>query len=166
MWKRRIPKLQALLDSGMSFDQIGLRFGVSKQRIYQVVCQFELSYPSKILSDRKKKGGVKETWLRKVLYMKKVSKIQVLEIVSALDIPDICPILGIKLNFLGNKTGLRADDSPSIDKVFPDKGYKLGNIHIISWRANRIKNDSTPKELKLISDYINNMVDKMTLSGD
>ena len=69
-------------------------------------------------------------------------------------IPDYCPILGIKL--IAGK-GKRSGNSPSIDRIIPEKGYTKGNIIIISWRANRIKCDATFIELKLISDFYNNM---------
>lgn len=50
-----------------------------------------------------------------------------------------CPVLGIPL-CLTNRTGLR-EDSPSLDKLIPSRGYMYGNVRIISWLANRIKRD-------------------------
>lgn len=66
-----------------------------------------------------------------------------------LEIPDIavpthCPVLGIELKIV---EGGRTDASPSIDRIIPKLGYVKGNIVVVSWRANRIKNDSTPTEL-------------------
>lgn len=66
-------------------------------------------------------------------------------------IPDICPILGIPL-FHGS--GYRTDNSPSIDRIDNDVGYIKGNVHVISMRANRIKNDSTLEELQSIVNYL------------
>jgi hypothetical protein len=63
-------------------------------------------------------------------------------------IPKFCPILGIELE-VGGK-----DSSPSIDRIFPQLGYVKGNVQIISMRANRIKADSTPDELKKVADYM------------
>lgn len=64
---------------------------------------------------------------------------------SDIIIPDFCPLLGIKLQ---RNTGGRAkDNSPSIDKIIPHLGYTKGNVRIISYKANVMKNDATPKEL-------------------
>lgn len=66
-------------------------------------------------------------------------------------IPDVCPVLGVKLE-KGRESG--TDNSPSLDRIVPALGYVPGNIRIISNRANRIKNDSTPEELALILAYV------------
>jgi hypothetical protein len=68
-------------------------------------------------------------------------------------IPEFCPALKIKLD-LDNGVEDR-DSSPSLDRFDLTKGYVPGNVHVISFRANRIKNDSTPEELKLVSDWVN-----------
>src|SRR6266851_6872984 len=62
-----------------------------------------------------------------------------------LTIPEYCPILEIKLGFGSG------DRSPSIDRIVPNLGYVKGNVQIISLRANKIKNNATPEELKLVS---------------
>lgn len=46
------------------------------------------------------------------------------------------------------------DDSPSIDRLDPRKGYTKENVRVISYRANRIKNDATLEELKLLVAYL------------
>jgi hypothetical protein len=67
-----------------------------------------------------------------------------------IQIPEFCPVLGIRI-----KQSLRkgpSDSSPSIDRIFPERGYVKGNIRMISQRANRIKNDATTEELEKILD--------------
>jgi hypothetical protein len=68
-----------------------------------------------------------------------------------INVPEFCPILGIKLerNYSG-KTGGHQDCSPSLDRIRPDEGYVKGNVWVISNRANRIKNDGTLEEHRLI----------------
>jgi hypothetical protein len=73
---------------------------------------------------------------------------------SDIFIPDICPVLGIKLN--RKVEGIQTDNSPSLDRIIPKLGYVKGNIKIISWRANRIKNDSTLEEIEAIARYVKN----------
>lgn len=66
-------------------------------------------------------------------------------------VPDKCPILGIPLEY---HRGVKQDNSYSLDRIDSSKGYVKGNIWVISLRANRIKNDSTPQELRLIADKV------------
>ena len=63
--------------------------------------------------------------------------------------PITCPINGIALHW--NTT--QKDDSYSFDRVDSGKGYSIDNIIIVSWRANRLKSDATPEELKQLSDF-------------
>lgn len=71
--------------------------------------------------------------------------------VSDLILPKFCPALGIRLMW---SHSYRSGSNPSIDRIIPSLGYIKGNVQIISWRANRIKSDSTPTEIKKVSDYM------------
>ena len=66
-------------------------------------------------------------------------------------IPEYCPVLGIEFEF-----GTRGfhENSASIDRLNPNKGYVKGNIAIISFRANRIKCDATLEELKKLVAWL------------
>ena len=66
-------------------------------------------------------------------------------------IPEHCPVLGIKLE-PGSKYCAR-DSSPSLDRIIPELGYVPGNVEVISNRANKLKNDATPEELRLVAEY-------------
>jgi len=63
---------------------------------------------------------------------------------------DICPVLGIKMKVHfaegGGYTGPRPW-SPTIDRFRPHLGYVIGNIGVISLKANRIKCDETDPEI-------------------
>lgn len=59
---------------------------------------------------------------------------------------NICPILEYKM--VPCKT-TRDRTSPSLDKIDPSKGYVVGNVKIVSWQANTMKNNASLKELKL-----------------
>ncbi|GAA6622716.1 hypothetical protein NUACC26_085400 [Scytonema sp. NUACC26] len=71
-------------------------------------------------------------------------------------IPDLCPMLGIPLISHRGK-GIQSDNSPSLDRIDPKLGYIKGNIHVISVRANKIKNDATTEELGLIYEYLKSL---------
>lgn len=70
--------------------------------------------------------------------------------INNLSFPITCPILGIKLEY---NRGKALDNSYSIDRIDPTIGYKSDNIWIISWKANRAKNNLTEKEIKLLSKF-------------
>ena len=67
-------------------------------------------------------------------------------------IPKLCPVFGIEI-VINNKK--RADNSLSIDRIDNSKGYELGNLIFVSWKANRLKSSSTIEDLKNIVAYIN-----------
>lgn len=72
-------------------------------------------------------------------------------------LPALCPVLGIVLDYsYGNKGKHPADNSPSIDRLVPSKGYVAGNVRVISVRANRIKNDATLEEIRKVLQYLEN----------
>lgn len=59
--------------------------------------------------------------------------------------PTHCPVFGVELKY---GAGRRQPHSASVDRIDPSKGYVKGNVHIISDRANRAKNDLTLDELR------------------
>lgn len=69
-------------------------------------------------------------------------------------IPKRCPVLGILLKRHVGEGGKTFDDSPTLDCIVPEKGYVRGNVAVISGRANRIKNDATPAELKKVLAWL------------
>jgi len=73
---------------------------------------------------------------------------------SDLIIPEFCPVLGIPI-FFEDGNGPKSH-SPSIDRLIPSKGYVKGNIHVISRKANRIKNDATLDELEKVYKWLKN----------
>jgi|SRR5665213_2873715 len=66
-------------------------------------------------------------------------------------IPVSCPVLGMKLK---RNINIPGDDSPSVDKLIPERGYVKGNICVISFKANSIKRDATRDELRKVLDYV------------
>jgi hypothetical protein len=55
------------------------------------------------------------------------------------------------------------DNSPSLDRIVPEKGYVAGNIRVISQRANRIKSNATVEELRAVLKDLQKQL--MTLEG-
>lgn len=72
---------------------------------------------------------------------------------SDIVIPTHCPVFGIALARHGGSIKM-ADESASLDKLIPERGYVKGNIAVISMRANRIKNNGTAIEHDKISAWM------------
>lgn len=159
IWANEVEKIKDYLFQGKTIEEIGDIYSVSKQRIYQVMTKFSL-----VTSVRERKNFLRDLepkyyWLNKMLTLKEVKKSDRILLLSSLDLPYSCPMLGIPLNYngTGREGWSRKDNSPSLDRINSDIGYIKGNIHIISWKANRIKNDSTPEELMNIAIYMKNL---------
>ena len=60
-----------------------------------------------------------------------------------------CPVLGLKYEIKHN-----SPNSASVDRINNNKGYIIGNVAIISRRANTLKKDADLAELRLIEKYI------------
>ena len=62
-------------------------------------------------------------------------------------VPEVCPVLGIPLN---TGVGKVTENSPSLDRIIPEKGYVRDNIVVVSHKANTIKNNATIEELRKV----------------
>lgn len=66
--------------------------------------------------------------------------------------PTHCPVLGMELDFsVGDG---RQENSPSVDRIRPARGYVQGNVVVMSHRANTIKSYGTATEHRLIADWM------------
>lgn len=68
-------------------------------------------------------------------------------------IPKTCPILNIELTSEKGRGIL--DNSISIDRKDPTKGYTMDNIQVISMLANRMKQNASPEQLLAFAEWIN-----------
>jgi hypothetical protein len=68
-------------------------------------------------------------------------------------LPIKCPILGMELVF---NTGKARDNSYSIDRIDSNLGYIKGNIQVISFKANTIKNNASLLEIEKVYLYMKN----------
>ena len=85
---------------------------------------------------------------------------------SDIVIPNVCPALGIPLDKNRPDRSKRPDNIPSLDRLIPALGYVRGNVYIISFRANRIKQNATSAELIGIADYIRDHYAGQTDKGE
>ena len=83
---------------------------------------------------------------------------------------DTCPVLGTTLKSALHESGMSRnhkskpqDQSPTLDRINSTRGYVKGNVVIISYRANMIKNCGTAEEHRLIANFIDRSIDQDVL---
>lgn len=61
-----------------------------------------------------------------------------------------CPLLGIELTYVNCGKKAAPSNYATLDRIDSSKGYVMGNVQILSFRANTIKGSTTIQELELI----------------
>jgi hypothetical protein len=64
----------------------------------------------------------------------------------------LCPALGIKLEFGGSIK--HRQNSPSVDRIFPAKGYVRGNLRWVSFLANAIMNQANADQILRVGNWL------------
>lgn len=104
----------------------------------------------RIIQDRWRKNNPMRNLLVQAKHRAKVANIPFDLEPEDLECPTHCPVLGIKLIYGSTR---HDNNSASMDRLIPKKGYVKGNVIIISYRANRIKCDASLKELKKVYEF-------------
>lgn len=71
-----------------------------------------------------------------------------------IQVPTHCPVLGIELRVNQDTGAGGKDDSFSLDRIDPTKGYVPGNVQVISHKANSMKFTATKEELIAFANWI------------
>lgn len=177
----RLNLVHQLILQGQSTDQIRVKLGnVSRQRIHQLVDK--LAKEGRITDEQRPRTqrrelirkNYKQKWghypeeasvreqdayqaFREKFRRKKASNYKHEWTIDFGDLtfPTHCPVLGIQLDYFTHE---RQENSVSFDRIDPTKGYIKGNVVVMSWRANRIKNDGTAEEHQKIADFLNQFI--------
>lgn len=67
--------------------------------------------------------------------------------------PIICPVFGITLARGVWRDGFR-DAAPSVDRKIPALGYVPANMQVISMKANAMKSNALPDDLRLFAEWV------------
>lgn len=70
-----------------------------------------------------------------------------------IEVPSLCPALSIPLVRSDDIT----DNTPSLDRINPSKGYVRGNIAVISNKANRIKSNAEAYEIESVAIWLRSL---------
>lgn len=163
--------------NGASIDNTALKYNLSKQRVHQIFRSLYPDLPKRSFGKGKMcQGRLVQRQEEIQKYFNRDSYQDITDLQKAqsayftrkrentkrtrhewaitmadLEWPLVCPILGCELDWFADT---RQENSPSIDRRDSSKGYIPGNVRIISWRANRIKNDGTAEEHEAIARYL------------
>ena len=74
-------------------------------------------------------------------------------------IPIICPVLGISIK-TGVGKGTVQPNSPSLDRIIPEKGYVRGNIVVMSNKANTMKSNATLEEIIKLGEFAKKLLEE------
>tara|TARA_R110000868_G_C10464925_1_gene727746 strand:- start:34 stop:558 length:525 start_codon:yes stop_codon:yes gene_type:complete len=77
---------------------------------------------------------------------------------SDIVIPKYCPVFP-EIELIRNE-GIHKDNSPSLDRIDNNKGYVKGNIQVISYKANNLKNSGNVKDLERLLEYLKLLQEK------
>jgi hypothetical protein len=128
-----------------------------------------------LVEGTKKEGG---NWFKsnKENHINKCNKCFQLKNLRVKDLREImtdkCPILGIKfeLNKQGQDWGKGKgknnwQNSPSLDRIVPEKGYVKDNVIIVSLMANSIKNQATPEQILTVGNFYKKLYKEKGISN-
>ena len=76
-----------------------------------------------------------------------------IEVSDILPLPTHCPVFGIELR---NSAGPLDYATYSLDRIDNSKGYVSGNVAVMSYLANRLKNDGTAEQHEQIAIWMRN----------
>lgn len=174
--------VKSLCESGATLGDIGHRLGLSRQRVHQLLSrnpelkelreysksahtQWKQEEVLKSKSLAKYGGRTKEEFRKDTLRTEQEYRLRQKRAnckregrefqVEWADIkwPTHCPILGLELDYYCSAGG-RNENSVSFDRINPNDGYTKDNTRVVSWRANRIKNDGTAEEHRRIAEWM------------
>lgn len=171
-WAEEIPKIRELGMKGSTMSDIAELYGVSRQRVKQIIDKFLPNWHDncgQVVKRREKadsfylKHGDKQPTelyrTQKLKFSRKKANAKRIGWEWSIDFGDLhwpthCPILGMELDYFAESA---QENSPSFDQVDAGKGYVKGNVVIMSWRANRIKSNGMSHEHRAIADYLDKL---------
>lgn len=180
-WLKEVPTLTKLLvEEAKTLEEVGEVYGITKQRMSQIVkqlfpdwertsygkgrqvsCQFTektRDYWQRVnRATWQNPSDLEAAWSKCFTRKKQNAKHTGWEWdlqMGDLFWPETCPILGMTLDWFAET---RQENSPSFDRVDSNRGYVKGNVQIVSWRANRIKNNGTAFEHRRIAEYLDSL---------
>lgn len=163
---------------GLTYKEIGTFCNISKQRVEQILKVNGFKGRNWLAQSKIQKGIMETKRLKKYGKKERLSKTEKkfqyqlgrvkarakkegieynLKVKDFFPLPTHCPIFNLRLNYFAKKIEGDRDNWVSIDRIDPNKGYTPENTHIISYKANRCKNNMTLPEVKRLYEYLDKL---------
>jgi hypothetical protein len=165
-WQKEKENLVALANQGNTLEFIGGIYGVTRERIRQIFKQYGITSGQAVKRKQReashytRRGDQTQDYYstKRQKFATKKANAKKLGIPFTIQFGEIewpthCPVLGIEIDYFANG---RQENSPSLDRINSNLGYVKGNVAVISWRANRIKNDGSLEEHVKIVSWMSN----------
>ena len=164
-WADELDAIKLLDSQGNSMVDIAKLYGVTRQRVKQIFNKYNITQQCWEIERVRRRGAYERRWgninqdnydAKRDKWRRKRQEAGRLGIEFTLDFCDVifpthCPILGIELEY---EAETAQEGSPSFCRINPKLGYTKENVRIVSWRANRIKNNGSSEELRKIADFL------------
>lgn len=155
---RRVTLAQAMRREGASYNDIARAIGCAKGSVTKYVYP-ELEFPSQGKTEKRKWSASEKGWswcawntARKRSERRGIPfSISPLDILAVFPRDWVCPVFGVKMEVA---VGAPCGRSPSLDKIIPERGYVPGNIAVISFLANSMKQNATVGQVEMLADWM------------
>ena len=168
-WELHLSKINQMGLDGFTMKDIGEQYGVTRQRIKQVVDHYFPDWSathgaavkrSKKTNTQYSKWGVTEdTELYEIRKKKFRNKKYYVETTGgewkvefeSISWPTHCPIIGIELDYFAETV---KENSVSLDRKDRNKGHINDNLLVTSLQATRLRNHGTAQQLRQTAHYL------------
>lgn len=121
--------------------------------------KFRQRHPEVVRGERRgRKRPFKSELVRRARMRGRKAGLEATIALSDLVWPTHCPVLGLALDYperAGERGNQHAQPNwPSLDRWDSSKGYVPGNVFVISFRANSLKNSATYAEILKVAKYL------------
>lgn len=85
---------------------------------------------------------------------------------SDIRIPTHCPALGLELTHRNGRGAHPLPSSASLDRIVPERGYVKGNVVVVSYLANTIKNQASLAQLEAVTAFYRKVFAGLSVQPD
>jgi len=172
MTPQMIDEAVSLLGDGFGLEEIAQKLGVTKNIVrYWTDPEYREGIIQRNQDYRKRTRLARRAWgvahrsrcpeahlLTRAKHRAKEQGIEFDLTIEDIVIPDRCPYLDIPI-VNGAGTGvMNPRNTASLDRINPDKGYVRGNVIVVSYLANAVKQNLHPMELVRLGQRIEKLI--------
>lgn len=150
-WRERNPKYSA--KNAKKWRENNREKYLEGHREHRARPEYKLQEKERTINERRNKPL--KTTLKRARDRSKLKKIKFNLTMEYLESiwTGICPVFNIEIIAGAKKGSIPNINIASLDRIDNTKGYIIGNVHFISYKANIMKNDATFSEIEMIYNW-------------